>query len=100
MKKIINGKMYNTETATELGHYRMHECTFSSIYEALYKTKKGNYFLHGSGGPKSKYGIQNGSDICGGEEIIPFTVDQAREWAEKNLNPDKYIAEFGEVEEA
>lgn len=100
MKKIINGKMYNTETAKELGYYRMRDGTFSHIYEALYKTKNGNYFLHGSGGPKSKYGIQDGRDICGSEEIIPFTVDQAKEWAEKNLNPDEYIAEFGEVEEA
>lgn len=101
MKKIIHNKLYNTDTSELLGQKEWGEpMDFYYIFESLYRTSKGNYFLHGSGGPQSKYSIQNGCDICGGEEIIPFTVDQAREWAEKNLNPDEYIAGFGEVEEA
>lgn len=41
MKKIINGKMYNTETATEIEHYNngMPYSDFTYFEESLYKKK-------------------------------------------------------------
>lgn len=57
MKKIIDGKLYNTETATFLGDYEYsHSGDFRHMYEALYQTKKGTYFLFGDGGQLSRYG--------------------------------------------
>lgn len=100
MKKIIDGKMYNTETAKELGYYQRNSCTFSRICEILYKTKKGNYFLDGCGGPQSKYAVYDGNEVCGGEDIIPLSEEAARKWAEQYLEADVYVEEFGEVEEA
>lgn len=34
-----------------------------------------------------------------GEEIIPMTLNEAKEWAIENLNSDEYEALFGKVEE-
>ena len=49
MKKIIKGKVYDTDTARELaswangGNWR----DFSHLEETLYRKKTGEYFLHG-----------------------------------------------------
>lgn len=52
MKKIINGKMYNTETATELGNFWNGLSTndFRNLSETLYRKKNGEFFLYGQGG--------------------------------------------------
>lgn len=51
MKQIINGKMYNTETATEIAT-RSNGCTgWEYLEETLYRKKNGEFFLCGSGGP-------------------------------------------------
>jgi hypothetical protein len=103
MKKIIEGALYNTETAREIGHaepagYDTRD--FSYYCETLYKTKAGKYFLHGEGGGNSKYGEWHGNSGGPGEEIRPYTPADASEWAEENLDADDYAAEFGEPEEA
>ena len=101
MKKIINGKMYNTETATEINFNQYSNRTdFSFWCETLYQKKTGEYFLHGEGGAQSKYGRKCGqNEWCGGETIIPMTESEAKQWAEDNLTADEYIAAFGEPEE-
>ena len=38
-------------------------------------------------------------DWGGGEDIIPFTLYQAKCWAMEHMDGDAYEAEFGEVEE-
>lgn len=45
MKAIINGKIYNTETATKLGNYEYGICgDLNHVYESLYRTKKTRIF--------------------------------------------------------
>lgn len=57
MKKVINGKVYNTETAEEVASYSFSNSNdFRYIREKLYRTKKGNWFLYGEGGPMTKGG--------------------------------------------
>ena len=101
MKKIIYNKMYNTETATEIGSDNYsYSNDFRYWLEILYKKKTGEYFLYGEGGPMSKYRKYSSYNSWGGgEEIIPMTYDEAREWAEEHLDADTYIATFGDVEE-
>jgi len=52
MKKIINRKVYNTETAELIGEYwnGLSINDFHYVYEELYITKKGNYASSGSKG--------------------------------------------------
>ncbi|BDF78686.1 hypothetical protein [Pyramidobacter piscolens] len=102
MKQIINGKTYNTETATELGHYwnGRSDSDFSHISESLYRTKNGQYFLAGEGGPMTRYSRPVGDMTGGGEKIIPLSESDAREWMERHCDADEYVAAFGEPEEA
>ena len=47
MKKIINGKMYNTETAKEIGSWNngRYRSDFYYVGETLYKKKTGELFV-------------------------------------------------------
>ena len=100
MKKIINGKKYDTDTAKKIAtHSRCHG-DFSDYSETLYLKKTGEFFLYGSGGPMSKYATPAGQNSwSGGSEIIPLSKEKAQKWAEKHLGVDEYETLFGEVEE-
>lgn len=102
MKKIINGKLYDTETAKEVG-LRAHgegPRDFHYFVERLYRKRTGEYFLHGEGGPMTQYARTVGQNQwSGGEKIMPLDYQAAREWAEKHMDADDYQAEFGEVGE-
>ena len=103
MKKIIDGKRYNTETAEEIGHRSNGAMgDFDRISESLYRTPRGNYFRAGSGGARSAYGQTCGQNCwCGGEGIIPLTKAEALEWCERFLDADEYEGEFSDlIEEA
>lgn len=101
MKKIINGKLYDTDTATEIGsNYYGTPGDFSYFSEHLYKKRTGEFFLHGSGGPMSRYSKSIGqNEWSGSEKIIPMSYESAREWAEKNLDADDFQQVFGEITE-
>lgn len=102
MRKIINGKKYDTETAEQLASYWNELSTrdFRHMTEKLFRKKTGEYFLYGEGGPLSKYATScGGSGFIGGEDIVPLPEQEAKEWAEKHLGCDEYEAIFGEVEE-
>ena len=101
MKKVINGALYDTETAKPLGEDSYsNPGDFQHWVETLYRTKSGKYFLHGKGGAMTKYAVcvaQN--EWSGGEKIIPLDLDSAQKWAEEHLDGDEYIRAFGEPEE-
>ena len=103
MKKIINGKLYDTDTAKEIGT-RFHGegvRDFRHYSETLYRKRTGEYFLYGEGGPMSRYAESIGQNQwSGSEKIIPLDYKAATEWAEENMDADDYQAEFGEVSEA
>jgi hypothetical protein len=103
MKKVINGRVYSTETAKKLGSVEPNGYNprdFTYFCETLYQTKSGAYFLHGEGHANSRYGIWQGNTGSWGEKIMPMSPDDAREWAKTNLDGDEYTAIFGEPEEA
>ena len=101
MKKIINGRKYDTETAKEVGYWSNgYPCSdFNHCEETLYLKKTGEYFLYGEGGALTQYARSVFRGTTGGSEIIPMNEDRAKKWVEKCLNCDAYEALFGEVEE-
>ncbi len=101
MKKIIAGKKYDTETAKEVGYWSNNYSysDFSYCEEKLFRKRNGEYFLYGSGGAMTIYAECCCDGRCGGSNIIPMTVDEAKQWAEEHIDVDEYEAEFGEVEE-
>lgn len=101
MKKIINGKRYDTETANNCGYDSYGNCTdFGWLKETLYQKRTGEFFLHGQGGARTKYGRLAGRNLWSdGEQIIPLTVEAAQKWAEEHLDADAYEKLFGEASE-
>ena len=102
MKKIIDGKLYDTNTARALGSasHGQGPRDFNYFEETLYLKRTGEYFLHGEGGPMSRYSESIGqNEWRGGEKIIPLSFNKAREWAEENLDADDYASIFGPVSE-
>ena len=102
MKKIINGKVYDTDTAKKLGSYEnMADCrNFHYYCEALYQKRTGEYFLHGEGGPMTQYARTiDQNSWSGGEKIMPLSVEAARKWAEEHLDADEYAEVFGMPDE-
>lgn len=87
MRATINSRTYNTDTAYELasdsgGGY----CDdFRHWEETLYRTEKGNHFLHGTGGAMSRYAESCGNNSYGnGSAIVPLTEAEALEWCEEH----------------
>jgi hypothetical protein len=88
MKRIIDGKRYDTTTALEIAQWGngCNDGDFDRCSETLYVTKSGAFFLLGEGGASSKYSTsyRGGRSRGGGEEIIPMSKDEAFLWCEKN----------------
>ena len=99
MKKIIDGKRYDTETATLIGeHEHSNRSDFGWYEEGLYQKRTGEFFLAGRGGPQTKYSRSiDQNSWSGGEGIFPLSVAEAKEWAEAHLTADEYESVF-EVE--
>jgi HicB family len=93
-KRIIDGKTYNTETATQIAGWDDddYNSPFSSG-DYLYQNRFGAFF-------QFKY-LDTG-DEDGYETIVPFTPEQAREWLEKKVSwkPELIEAHFGQMPEA
>lgn len=101
MKKVINGKVYDTEKAERVGEWDNGKYgDLFSCYEGLYRKRTGEFFLHGDGGAGSKYAVSVGNNSwAGGEAIIPLSYEAAQKWAEEHLDGEEYEAIFGEIVE-
>lgn len=104
MKKIINYKKYDTETARVVGNWisgSKEEDNYRD--ETLYCKKNGEYFLDDKGGMCSDYHtafwIDYDCEHGDWEELIPFSKEDAQEWVMMHMDGDAYEAEFGEVDE-
>lgn len=78
MKKIINRKKYDTETAKAVGSWDNGNPGINYVEETLYRKKTGEYFLHGEGGPNTRYCWMGGNNSSYGERIMPMTEGEAK----------------------
>lgn len=92
MKKIIDGKRYDTDTAEEIGYcsngYRPNDLRY--CLETLYRTKSGKYFLHGEGNANSRYADERGDTSYSGQSLVPIDDAEAFEWASLHLKPHEF----------
>lgn len=86
MKKTIQNKVYNTDTATEVASVSNHAPgnDFRVWWEVLYQTPKGNWFLRAQGGPLSKHAGETYHGSTWGDHFIPMTRKEAFAWCEEN----------------
>lgn len=102
MRKIINGKLYNTNTAelidTYYNEYPAND--FKHYSEELYKKKTGEFFLYGEGGGLSKYAKSCGTNSwTEGSALTPLTDEEAKKWLEEYSDVDTYAEHFELPEE-
>lgn len=102
MKKIINGKKYDTETARMVGCFvwgKNKEDVNYSV-EILFCKKTGEYFLYEEDNIIPEYYISGRKNLMScGKTLTPYSWERAQKWAMENLDGDDYEEEFGEVEE-
>lgn len=99
MRKIINGRLYDTEKAKEIATYYYNSGDFARYNEKLYKTKKGRWFMVGEGGPLSKYHENIGNSTYGTTELFLLDNIEARIWLSEHNEIDIFEREFGKLEE-
>lgn len=93
MRKRINNKIFDTDSAELLATYKGGSCV-----ERLFRKRTGQYFLHGIGNEDSSYAVWNGNSVSGGEQIIPMTEIDAKEWASLHLTQSDYDRIFNPTE--
>lgn len=101
MKKIMNGKKYDTDTAKKIAQWSNEEWGgLFFVIETLYRKKTGEYFLLGEGGAGTVYSVPTaGGGFAGSAQIIPLSLDASREWAVTRLDADEYESIFGPCKE-
>ena len=101
MKRIIDGKTYNTETAEFIAEWSngLGYSDFRNCEESLYKTKKGAFFIAGEGGAMSRWSRPCGKMTGGGDGIRVLTTDEALAWCENHEIDTDTIAAHFEIEE-
>ena len=84
MKKIINNKLYDTDTAKAVSS-RIDLGSVEGVFygKTLYRKRTGEYFVYREGYRDMTDGIE------------PLSYDEARCWAEEHLGVEEYEAEFG-----
>lgn len=101
MKKIIDGKLYDTTTAEEIGAYSnvLPYNYFNCIEESLYKTSNGNFFIVGGGGAMTKYSESSSENSWGGssDNFIPLSRAEALEWMEAHGDVEELEKHFGDL---
>lgn len=102
MKKIINGKVYDTETAMLLAradHGTIKDAYGAACKQALYRKKTGELFVHLESGTSPTLHSVLQSDYRQGRGIYPLTYEQAKKWAEDELSADDWEHIFGDPDE-
>ncbi len=87
MIRIIKGKRYDTSTAEKVANWNngLPESDFSECEEDLYRTKNGNYFVHGQGHAMTRWATSCGQNAWGrGQGILDYTPAEALEWLEEH----------------
>lgn len=100
ISKVIGGLRYDTETATQICNYAKGDWgDFEYERTGLFRTKRGRYFLAGTGGPMSRWVRYLSNGQIGGEGLEPISAAEARTFAEQNADADT-VEVFFDVEEA
>ncbi len=85
MRRIIDNKVYDTDTAT-LTHTAQFSEGRAFYEESLYRKRGREFFLYGKGESESKYGFE--------DRIIPLTLEDAEAWGRGNMDNDAFLRTF------
>ena len=98
MKLTINAQVYDTQKATPVAKSANEGASkLRSVVETLYRSRNGNWFLHGKGGALTEYAQQRAETITSGERIEPMTEDEALDWCEIHMAQAAIERHFGHM---
>ncbi|MGO9771680.1 hypothetical protein [Rhodoblastus sp.] len=103
MKAIINGLRYDTDKAIKIGEGGSDGYASSTDFHywsaGLYRTpRSGRYFLAGHGGPMTRWAKAVGNNgSTGSSGIVPMSLEEAREWAERYLAVEEVETGFADA---
>lgn len=104
MRKIVDGKVYDTKTATVVcdispnGGFGRGDFAYEET--RLYKSPRGAFFLSGAGGPLTRWAVPEGQNgHRSGSGLYVIDIDEARSLCERHGTSEEFIAAFGEPEE-
>lgn len=100
MRQIISRKVYDTDSAEQIGKYGsiVDKQDFHALAETLYKDSDGEYFLYCQGGAATEYAKQANEGTTYGEEIQLLTREEALNWCEeRTIDPENIIEEFADL---
>ena len=90
MKKIINGRVYNTDTAALIGTWNdsdgKEDVGSTHEYLSLYYKHNHEFFIH------RQVVIQEDGKML--EHVFPVTYAEAESFAKTKLKPEEYLAVF------
>ncbi len=92
MRKIIDGKLYDTDKAREVGRWSNGWGGPDYASTELYRKRTGEYFARVVRG-------EYVDDLGYLDTIIPMSYAEAKEWAERHLATDEYEDEFDAPDE-
>jgi hypothetical protein len=103
MKRIIDGRRYDTETAEQVAWVGSRSGISRSDHTywdaGLYRTPRGRWFLAGDGGPASIFAQPVGNGTTGGSGIAPISSGEAQRYLEHAGNIEALEQHFA-IEEA
>lgn len=104
MRKIIDGRTYDTATADKLCEISDVGQTFpSSDYRwertSLYRSPKGRFFIAGSSGPLARWAIPVRGGKGEGSGLKLIDESEARTLIEQHADHATYVTAFGEPDE-
>lgn len=102
MKKVINGKVYDTNTATQIAYWESGSKTSPSWYEEmLFRKRNGELFIFGHGYAASPYAQRYPDGNLGAGSVIrPVSWEDAKLWAEDKLDDVDFDKLFGEGDDS
>lgn len=102
MKKIIHGRVYDTDTAMLIAradHANVKDATGNACEQALHRKKTGEFFVHLISGTSITLHDILGADYRQGRGIYPLTYEQTQKWAEAELTAEEWTSIFGDPDE-
>ncbi len=103
MKKLVNGKSYNTETAELIWSWDngLSKSKAQWHEESLYKSKNGRWFIYGEGGPLSPVAKICDDGLTSGQFLKALSEnDEILGWMEEHDVDTDIAAKYFEIEEA
>lgn len=93
MKKIINGKKYDTDTAKVIHNHEYFDdtvCKWNT--RMLFQKVNGEYFIY-------EDGYTDFGSIRAYQKIRPISLEEAKKYLENLVSVEEYETHFGYVEE-